>query len=44
MTIAPLPPLVGSKQEPIFPEEVDDTGEQNDDDAAKALLLFAMEV
>jgi len=44
MTIAPLPPLVGSKLEPIFPEEVDDAGKQDDDDAAKALLLFAMEV
>ena len=44
MTIAPLPPLVGSKLEPIIPEEVDDACEQDDEDAAKVLLLFAMEV
>ena len=44
MTITPLPPLVGSKLEPIIPEEFDDACEQDDDDAAKVLLLFAMEV
>jgi len=27
MTIAPLPPLVGSGLEPIIPEEVDDASE-----------------
>jgi hypothetical protein len=44
ITIAPLPPLVGSELEPIIPEEVDDPGKQDDDDAAKVLLLFTMEV
>jgi hypothetical protein len=45
MEIPPLPPLAGSEPEPNISAEVDNaSSEQGNDDAAEALLLFAMEV